>query len=77
MIYSPWPINPALQPLVSIAGNTSALLSAIDNTLLYGRMLPQTRTAILNELAAEYDNNQRVLAALYLTVTSGEYLVQR
>ncbi len=75
-IYSPWPINPALQPFVNLAGNASALLTAIDNTLLYGRMLPQTRTAILNAIPAQYDNNQRVLAALYLAFTSGEYLVQ-
>ena len=76
LIYSPWPINPALQPFVNIAGNAPALLTAIDNTLLYGRMLPQTRTAILNALPAQYDNNQRVLTAFYLTFTSGEYLVQ-
>lgn len=76
LIYSPWPINPALQSLVNIAGNASALLNAIDNTLLYGRMLPQTRTAILNAIPLQYDNNQRVLAALYLAFTSGEYVVQ-
>ncbi len=76
LIYNPWPINPALQPFVSIATNASTLLTAIDNTLLYGRMLSQTRTAILNALPTQYDNNQRVLTALYLTFTSGEYLVQ-
>jgi hypothetical protein len=76
LIYSPWPINPMLQPFVGLAGNAPALLTAIDNTLLYGRMLPQTRTAILNALPMQYDNNQRVLTALYLTFMSGEYLVQ-
>ncbi|MBI3249140.1 MAG: DUF1800 family protein [Deltaproteobacteria bacterium] len=77
LIYSPWPINPALQPFVNIASDASALVTAVDNTLLHGRMLPQTRTAILNSLPAMYDNNQRVMNALYLTFTSGEYLVQR
>lgn len=77
LIYSPWPINPALQPFVNIASDASALVTAIDNTLLSGRMLPETRTAILNSVPAMYDNNQRVLNALYLTFTSGEYLVQR
>ena len=76
LIYNPWPINPVLQPLVSLAGNANALINAIDNTLLYGRMLPQTRSAILNALPAQTDNNARVVAALYLTFTSGEYLVQ-
>jgi uncharacterized protein (DUF1800 family) len=73
---SPWPINPALQPLVNVAGDANALINTLDNTLLYGRMLPQTRAAIANALPSQYDNNARVLTALYLTATSGEYLVQ-
>jgi len=32
LIFSPWPINPALQPFVSLAANASALITAIDNT---------------------------------------------
>ena len=35
-----------------------------------------TTDTILGALPAMYDNNQRVLTALYLTFTSGEYLVQ-
>lgn len=77
LIYSPWPINPALKPFVDLAADAAALTRAIDDTLLYGRMLPQTRAAILGALPAMYDNNQRVLTAFYLTFTSGEYLVQR
>lgn len=76
LIYSSWPINPALQPFVSAASDASALITTIDNTLLFGRMTPTTRNAILNAVTAQYDNNQRVLAALYLVFTSGEYLVQ-
>lgn len=76
LMYNPWPINPTLQPFVNLANDSTALVNAIDNALLYGRMLPSTRTAILNSLPTMYDNNQRVLNALYLTVTSGEYLVQ-
>jgi uncharacterized protein (DUF1800 family) len=71
-----WPINPALQPFVNIAGNPTALVNAVDNALLYGRMSPQTRASLLNALPAMYDNYQRALTALYLTATSGEYLVQ-
>jgi hypothetical protein len=74
--YNPWPINPALQPFVNVASNSQALVNAVDNALLFGRMSPQLRTAILNALPAMYDNNQRVMTALYITVTSGEYLVQ-
>lgn len=74
---NPWPINPILQPYVSVAGNPVALINAVDNALLFGRMSTNTRTAITNALPSMYDNNQRVFTALYLTVTSGEYLVQR
>ncbi|HZS48235.1 MAG TPA: DUF1800 family protein [Blastocatellia bacterium] len=77
LIYNPWPINPILQPYVNIAGNSTALINAVDNALLYGRMSQTTRTAIANALPAMYDNNQRVMTAIYMTVTSGEHLIQR
>jgi uncharacterized protein (DUF1800 family) len=76
LVSRPGQINPVLQPFVQVAGTPSALVDAVDNALLYGRMLPGTRAAILAALAAQRDNNGRVLAALYLTFTSGEYLVQ-
>ena len=74
---SPWPINPVLQPFVNVANDPTALVNAVDSALLFGRMSPTTRNAILAALPSMYDNNQRVFTALYLTVTSGEYLVQR
>lgn len=73
---NPWPISPVLQPFVNLAGTPSALVNAVDNTLLYGRMSPVMRSALLTAMPAMYDNNQRVMTALYLTVTSGDYLVQ-
>jgi hypothetical protein len=76
LIYNPWPINPVLKPFVDVAGNAATLTAAVDHTLLYGRMLPQTRAAILGALPAMADGNQRALTALYLTFMSGEYLVQ-
>lgn len=75
MIYF-YPMNPALQPLANIAGNPTALITAVDNALLFGRMSPQTRTAIAAALPSQADNNARAVTAVYLTVTSGEYLVQ-
>ena len=72
----PWPINPALQPFVNVAGNSTALLNAVDKALLFGRMSSQLRAAIVRALPTQYDNNARALTALYLTVMSGEYLVQ-
>ncbi len=76
LMYNPWPINPVLQPFVNLAINPNALVNAVDNALLFGRMLPSTRTAILNALPAMSDDNQRTLTAFYLAATSGEYLVQ-
>ncbi|MEN3335431.1 MAG: hypothetical protein V7641_4796 [Blastocatellia bacterium] len=73
---NPWPINPALQPFVNVAGDSTALINAVDNTLLYGRMSPQMRTALMTALPAMYDNNQRVMTVLYLTAISGDYLIQ-
>ncbi|HQR31679.1 MAG TPA: DUF1800 family protein [Blastocatellia bacterium] len=72
-----YPINPALQPYVNIAGSPASLISSLDNALLFGRMLPSTRNALFNAVTMQYDNNARVLAAVYLIVTSGEFLVQR
>ncbi len=77
LMYNPWPINPALQPFVALAGNPATLVNAVDNALLFGRMTQSTRTALLNALPAMPDNNARVLTALYLTSMSGECLVQR
>ena len=77
MMYNPWPINPALQPFVKVAGNSMALVNAVDNALLQGRMPAHMRSALLAALPAMPDNNQRVLTALYLTAISGDYLVQR
>ena len=76
MLFNPWPINPALQPFVNVAANSAALVTAVDNALLQGRMSGPTRAALMSALPAMYDNNQRVLTALYLTATSGDYLVQ-
>lgn len=76
MLFNPWPINPALQPFVNVAANSAALVSAVDNALLQGRMSGPTRAALMNALPAMYDNNQRVLTALYLTSISGDYLIQ-
>ena len=76
MLFNPWPINPALQPFVNVAGNSAALVNAVDNALLQGRMSGPTRAALMSALPAMYDNNQRALTALYLTAISGDYLIQ-
>jgi len=76
-MFNPWPINPALQPFVALAGNATLLANAVDQALLFGRMSPTTRDTLINAMGAMPDVNARTLTALYLTVTSGEALVQR
>jgi uncharacterized protein (DUF1800 family) len=73
---STYPINPALQPFLSVASNATALINMADNALLYGRMSPTLRTALMNVLPTMPDNYARVFTVLYLTATSGEYLIQ-
>ncbi len=72
-----YPSNPQIASFVSLAGNPQALIDSVDNALLYGRMSQTLRAAIANSLAAMPDDNQRAIEALYLTMMSGEYLVQR
>lgn len=69
-------LHPALQPYATLASDPVALTNAFDQALLYGRMPQSTRNAIAGSLPAMNDNSQRVLSALYLTVTSGDFLVQ-
>jgi len=77
LMFNPWPINPVLKPFVALATDPATLVKAVDNALLYGRMTPSTRTALLTAIPAMPDHNARALTALYLTAMSGEHLVQR
>ncbi len=74
---SVYPFNPAIQPYINIAANSQALIDAVDNALLFGRMSQTLRNAIFNSLSSMPDNNQRAINAIYLAAMSGEYLVQR
>lgn len=65
-----------ITPFVNIAGDSVQLMNAVDNTFLFGRMLPSTRASIYKALQASTDNRARALTAIYLTAMSGEYLVQ-
>ncbi|MDT7543178.1 MAG: hypothetical protein QOE33_3082 [Acidobacteriota bacterium] len=63
-------------PFVNIASDQVQLVNAVDNALLFGRMSQATRDSIYKALQASNDNRVRALTALYLTATSGEFLVQ-
>lgn len=70
-----WTVN--LAPFQAVASDANALADAVNNTLLYGRMPADVRSALLTAMAASYDDTQRMTTALYLTALSGQYAVQR
>src|ERR1043166_874522 len=44
MLYQ-YPSNPRIQAFVNLANNPTALVNAVDNALLFGRMTQSTRNA--------------------------------
>lgn len=71
---SDFPVN--LAPFDVVAGDTVALIDAVDQTLLYGRMPVPMRQSLANAINAQGDATGRVRTALYLTALSGFYAVQ-
>ncbi|HJQ31258.1 MAG TPA: DUF1800 family protein [Pyrinomonadaceae bacterium] len=68
--------NALIAPFMGVAADSVQLVNAVDNVLLYGRMSQTTRNSIYKALQASTDPRTRAQTALYLTATSGEYLVQ-
>lgn len=68
-----------IQPFVQAAANPQALVDLVDDRLLQGRMRASTRQAILEALQAGTGAGatQQALTALYLTVVTAEFAVQR
>ena len=71
---SDFPID--ISRFVGLAGNSAALIDAVDQTLLYGRMPTAMRQSIANAVVAQQDNRNRALTALFLTLLSGQQAVQ-
>ncbi|MEO5959207.1 MAG: DUF1800 domain-containing protein, partial [Opitutaceae bacterium] len=65
-----------IAPFVALAGNTPALIDAVDQALLYGRMPLAMRTSLASAINAQGDNRGKAQTALYLTSLSGLYAVQ-
>lgn len=65
-----------LAPYQAVAGNVSSLIDLVNSRLLYGRMTPAMKNSLTTMLNAQFDNSQRVWAALYLTALSGQHAVQ-
>ncbi len=71
---SDFPID--ISRFVNVAGNVAGLIDAVDQTLLYGRMPAAMRQSLATAIAAQSDNRNKALTALYLTLLSGQYAVQ-
>lgn len=71
---SDFPVS--IAPFVNAAGNTVALIDAVDQALLYGRMPTAMRQSLANAINAQGDAINRAQTALYLTALSGFYAVQ-
>ena len=65
----------SIAPFISLAGNTVALIDAVDQTLLYGRMPTAMRQSLADAINAESDYTTKARTALYLTALSGFYAV--
>ena len=65
-----------LQPFTAVANDTTALINAVDQALLWGRMSAAMRQSLANAINAQADANQRVQMALYLTLLSGQHAIQ-
>ena len=71
---SDFPVD--ITPFINLAGNTIALIDAVDQTLLYGRMPTAMRQSLANAINAQGDNVSKARTALHLTALSGFYDVQ-
>ncbi len=84
---TPRDVRPDLAALISLSGDTNALLDRIEVLLTSGKFRVETRTRIgdvvnsitipLNANAAETARRNRTMVALYLTIASPEFLTQK
>ncbi|HEX5054675.1 MAG TPA: DUF1800 domain-containing protein [Planctomycetota bacterium] len=66
-----------LAPLTTLAADVDALIDRLDALLLMGSMSATLRSILHSHLEVENDNKLRAQDALYLVVTSPEFLVQK
>lgn len=65
-----------LTRFVNLGANSTGLIDAIDQTLMYGRMPAALRQSIATAVTAQQGNQNRALTALYLALLSGQHAVQ-
>jgi hypothetical protein len=65
-----------LSPFQPYGNDMPALVEAANQVLLYGRMSPSMKQALISAASPGYDANTRIITVLYLTALSGQYAVQ-
>jgi uncharacterized protein (DUF1800 family) len=67
----------ATSPLgqIAVSQGPAALVNALSNLFLYGTMDSSTNAAITNEISTVTDPAQQVRLAVYLVITTPEYLI--
>ncbi|MEM9303891.1 MAG: DUF1800 domain-containing protein [Pseudomonadota bacterium] len=69
---------PDYAPLLALAGDGNALVDELARRLSAGRVSTPTRQTIVDALAVlDEDENERVIMAIWLFLTSPDFLVQR
>jgi len=67
----------SVSEFTALAGNSTNLTNAVSERFLDGKMSPAMRDAIAAALPSAQDNKSRALAAIYLVVTSGDFVIQK
>ena len=65
-----------LSPFQPYGNDMPGLVEAVNQVLLYGRMPPAMKTALITAATPGYDAATRIETVLYLTSLSGQYAVQ-
>lgn len=66
-----------ISEFTSVAGNSANLINAVNRRFLDGKMSPEMRDSISRALQSATDNKTRAITAIYLVVTSGDFVIQR
>jgi hypothetical protein len=65
-----------ISPYVGVAGDVNQLLDMVSLNMMHGQMSDGMRRTLTSTLTSISDNQQRAMAALYLTAGSSQFQVE-
>lgn len=66
-----------LEPFFALVQQPEELVGLVDKTFFYGRMSPAMRQVLIDAVAGQTNHvRRRTMTAMYLALSSGEYLIQ-